>query len=453
MHPSHRCHVSLTHQVFLAALVTVVCPTLSWAGQAGAPPGTLSLSAPRPAQPTGPTLELSMDRAVELALEANLGLQSDRMTLDSASHGVAAARAAFLPQVSSSLSRLSSRSVPSDFTQGSADITSHGINVGTGLSQALPALGTRYTVAWTNSRNSQAGGNPLFNPFLSSSFSVNLTQPLWRGLTIDQNRASLTTSQRQRAIADVQLQQQIVRLEGAVRNAYLDLVSAIQELRVADENMEIRQASLANARARVEVGASAPIELISAEADVASNQEQVLVAQARIATREDALRTLMLDPTRADYWQVHLVPTDTLAPASPRIDLDAAVKNALAARLDLLVARRQLDIEDLELEVGQDARHPAVDVQLSYATFGNGGTRLSYGEGFPPPVVGRTARGFGSVLNDTFGAAYPRWSLGVNVSYPIGRSAAESTGFPLPTEGQGGALPAPPAARPRRRPP
>jgi outer membrane protein TolC len=318
-------------------------------------------------------------------------------------------------------------SVPVDFTEGGSDITSRGVTFNSNFSQLLPTFGTRFDVAWNNNRNSQAGGFPAFNPSLRSSFSLNVTQPLLRGLTIDANRASLDASQRRRAIADVQLEQQIVRLETTVRNAYLDLVSAIQGLRVAQLNMEIRQSSLANARARVAVGAAAPIDLISAEADVASNQEQVLLAQAQISTREDVLRTLILDPNRPDFWSVQIVPTDSIQPEPRQIDLDAAIANALANRLDLIVARRQQEIEDLNLRATGNSALPAVDLRVSYGTTGTGGTRFQYGQGFPPPVAGRSEKSYGSVLGDTFGAAYPNWTVGVNVSYPIGRSAAEAS--------------------------
>ncbi len=437
----------------LALTVALAVAPLARAGQAPASPARVPAPAPMPpgstaqvpASPAGaaaatpdqpappgqtadnrPTLELSMDAAVQMALDANLGLASDRLSVDGADDAVASARASFLPQFSTSLSRSSSRSVPGDFTQGSADITSQGVVFGTTFSQQLPTFGTRYDASWNNNRNSQAGGNPLFNPSLRSSFSINLTQPLWRGLRTDQSRTALDVSRRRRSIVDVQLQQQIVRLERTVRNAYLDLMSAIEGLHVAQQNMDIRQRSLDDARARVAVGAAAPIEVISAEADVASNQEQVLVAEAEISTREDALRTLILDPDRPDYWDVKIVPSDTIQATPRTIDVDAAVKAALANRLDLEVSQRELAIDDLNLKVSSDATRPGVDLRASYATVGTGGTRFTYGDGFPPPVVSRNDKGFGSVLGDTFGAAYPQWSVGLNVSYPIGRSAADA---------------------------
>ena len=379
-----------------------------------------------PAAP-GPLMELTMARAVELALEANLGLKSDRMELDNAAYGIAIARSAFLPQLNSGLSRNSRKTVPSDFTQGVRDITSQNLQFGTGLSQTLPWLGTRYSANWNSSRNTQVNSTPLFNPALGSSFGFSVTQPLLRGFRSDQARAGLEASERRRAIADIELQAQIVRLETRVQNAYLDLISATQALRVAEQNMEIRQSSLANARARVAVGAAAPIDLISAETEVASNQEQVLLAQADIQTREDALRTLILDPARPDFWRVHIVATDTIQVTQRTIDVDAAVKNALDNRLDLSVAKRNRDIQDLNLRVSRDATKPAVDVRFDYSGTGSGGTRLTYEGEFPDVIItDRVVRSFGSLLGDTFGNTYPNWTASVNVAYPLGRSAAEA---------------------------
>ena len=80
-------------------------------------------SAPKPAhQSPGPSLPLSMSQAVAMALEANLGLKVERLNLDVASHSMAIAKAAFLPQVQAERPATVPKSVPSDFTQGVLDI-------------------------------------------------------------------------------------------------------------------------------------------------------------------------------------------------------------------------------------------------------------------------------------------------------------------------------------------
>lgn len=410
------CRFSLLSIAVLSVGLTL--PEPGWAQQ---PLPRVTAASPTP---TGPTLDLTMARAVEMALEANLGLQADRLSLDVADEAIASARAAFLPQIGSTLQRRSQISPPGDFTQGSNDVTRQNLDFSAQLGQVLPAFGTRYDLSWTNNRASQLGGVPNFNPSLSSSFQIAVTQPLWRGFRTDQARTALTTSQRRRTVTDLQLQQQIVRTQAAVQFAYLDLISAREGLRVAQLNLEIRQASLADARARVAVGASAPIDLISAEAEVASNTANALVAEALIATREDTLRTLIFDKARPDFWDVRINPIDTVRSELREVDLDAAIKNALANRLDLIAARQTYDINNLSVRTAQDATRPAVDLRASYASSGIGGTQILF-EDFVP--VGENTRAYRSVLGDTFTGAYPNWSVGVTVAYPLGRSAADAS--------------------------
>lgn len=411
-----RTHAIARTGLLLTALA-VAAP--GFAGQGPAPaPGTSAAA--------GTTLELSMEDAIRMALEANLGLASQELSTESADYAVAASRASFLPSLTSSLSRTSSTSSPTDFTQGSLDISNQNLNAGLTWNHVLPWMGSTYRVSWSNQRSTQTGGFPTFSPRLGSSFSLNVTQPLLRGFMVDSARAGVTNSQRRRAIADLQLDTQMIGLEAQVRLAYLDLVSAVEALNVAEQNMAIREQALENARARVAVGAAAQIDVISAEADVASNQEAVLIAEAQIATREDALRTLIVDPDRADFWDVHLVPTDSIVLEPIDVDLQGAIASALANRLDLQIQRRQLEISDLDLRVSRNATRPGLDFTFNYSATGTGGTRFAYSSGFPPSVVSRTDRGFSAVLGDAFGGAYPTWTVGLNLSYPVGRSAAEA---------------------------
>jgi outer membrane protein TolC len=375
--------------------------------------------------PQGQALPLTMDQAVAMALESNLGLQGQRLNLDIASQSVAGARSAFLPQVTSSLGRNTSKSVPSDFTQGSTDISSIGLSVGATVSQQLRWYGGSYSLNWSGNRSSQTGGLSSFNPRLGSSLRVSFSQPLLRGLMVDSSRVSLETSEKNRTITDIQLQQRIVTMESSVRFAYLNLVGAIEGRKVSEQNMAIVEQSLRQAKARVEVGQSAQIEIIQAEAQVASTRESLIRAEAQIATAEDSLRSLILDPNRADYWTVQLVPTDTIQLTPREINADEAIKTALANRLDLAVQRRAMEITDLNLTLSRNNTLPNVDLSASYAASGTAGTQLVFGSGFPPPVIDSNTRSFGGALGDTFGGAYPSWSVGVTVGYPIGRTGAQ----------------------------
>jgi HAE1 family hydrophobic/amphiphilic exporter-1 len=254
--------------------------------------------------------------------------------------------------------------------------------------------------------------------------TLNFTQPLLQDFRIDAARAGLETSQISRSIADLQVQQDVISLEAAVKIAYLNLIGAIEGQKVAKQNMDLAQLTLTNARARVKVGQSPQIEIIQAEAEVAGNEQNVISADAAISTAEDNLRQLILDPARPDYWTIKLEPSDTIQLTEVKVDLDAAIKNALASRLDLIEARRNMDITDLNLRLSRNNTLPAVDFGLTYQASGTAGTQFEYGGGFPPSVVSRSDRSYSSALSDTFGGAYPSWTLGVNVGYPIGMTGA-----------------------------
>lgn len=378
---------------------------------------------------SGPTLQLSMEQAVGMAMETSLDLKVERLNLDIAAQSIAFARASFLPQLRTGFQTSTSKSPPSDFTQGPSDVSGRGLSGNGAVSQLLPWYGSAYSVTWNGSRGSQVGGFPSFNPSLRSSLILAFSQPLWRDFRIDSTRASLEAAERQRVVTDIQLQQRIVATDSGVRNAYLGLIAAIESRKVSQMNIELAQQSLKNAQARVAVGQSAQIDIIQSQAQVSRLAEQVIISDARIASAEDDLRSLIFDPARPDYWAVRLEPTDTMDQVANRdIDINAAIKNALANRLDAQVLRRQLEITDLNLKVSRNAILPEVDFAVNYTASGSGGTIIQYEPGsFPPIETNRTQRSFGSVLGDAFAGTYPNWVVGVSVAYPIGRTAARAS--------------------------
>jgi outer membrane protein len=396
----------------------------AWAGQTASAPAprpdqTAAVQAPA-AEPSGPTLALSTDEAVAMALETSLGLQSQRLNLNIAAQSIASARSAFLPEVSSSLSRTNRQSPSFVREDGTIAVSSSaGLSGSTTVQQTLPWLGSGVTSTWSANRNTSAGSSATFNPQLGSTFSFDFTQPLWRNLRIDAARHGLQSAQRQNVITDLQLQQQIIQTEISVRMAYSSLVAAIASRNVAQQNLELAEQSLRNARARVAVGQSPEIDIITSEVQVESSRESLITATARIESAEDALREQILDANRPDYWTVRLEPTEPIQLTPREIDVDAAIKNALASRLDYQTVQRQMELTDLDLALSRNATKPSVNFRLGYSASGTGGTEFLR-EG------GTRVVGFGSVLGDAFGGTFPAWTTGISVSYPIGHTSARA---------------------------
>ena len=380
-----------------------------------------------PSAPQGPGLSLSMQQAVEMALEANLGLKADRLAPAIAAQDSARARALFKPTLNSALQRNTKDQIPSSFIESTGSIvSSSSLGVSAGVSQALPWYGSSYQINWSGGRN-ETTATSTFNPQLSSTISATFTQPLLRNFKTDSARTSLETTARQQQIADTGLAEQIAQTERTTRLAYLQLIVAIQNRGVAQQNLDVAQASLKNTRARVEVGVTAPADIIDAEASVASNEESLIVAEGAIESAMDQLRQLIFDPARPDYWAVRIQPTDAVTLQPRDINVEGAVSKALEQRTDLVTARKNLEIANLSIYLIHNATLPAVNLQVNYTGSGLAGTQLQYANTFPPTVLSQTSRGFGGALGDSLNNSYPSWTYGVQVSYPVGQSDAKAS--------------------------
>jgi outer membrane protein TolC len=412
----------------MATCLFVSAPAVSASGQDPKPTQTQ----PSAANVTGvtSTLRIGGDEAVRLALENNLGIQTERLNPQLQTLAVSRALSAYTPELFGNTVKVSDSSPPTDFLSQGVAVTSTGrVSALGGIRQNLPWGGGRYSLGLSGLRFTSNAPRTPFSPQLGSDLDASFTQPLLRGLTIDSFRQGVLQSRKQLEIADVQLAQRITLTSRNVRNAYFNLIAAISGLEVAQQSLDLARQSLRNNQRRVEVGTLAPIDITEAEAEVARQEESVIVRQGQIQAAEDALRAMILNPAQADFWTTKIEPSEQPVLAPQPIDAEAAIKNALMNRTDLIQLRKQIEAVDLDIKFNQNQRLPAVDLTAAYGVTGVGGTQYRYGpdpgDGTPPSIVGQSQRSFTDVLRDVFANDFRSWSLTVNVSYPLGSSTAD----------------------------
>lgn len=418
----------------VVALAALFCGygTTAMAGQAQQQPAGTGLQQTIPPVPsptatqTGPIMRLTVDEAVRMGLEQNLGLQAQRLSPQIQNYATTEARAAFAPAFFSTIGGRNQTQPPSSFLAGtSSTIKNNAFSTEVGLQQTLFHGGGNYQVAWTGGRSTTTGFTN-YNPQLNSQLTAQITQPLLRNFKIDALRQQVLFNQVQQQIADVQLRQSVTSTSRAIRNAYWTLVYAVANNRVQGQSLDLAREQLRNNQTRVKVGTMAPIDIVEAEAEVARNEEAVIVSESDIQRAQDLLRSLIMSPETPSFWSATIEPTEQPVLQPRPVDVDAAVKNALANRTDLLQARKNLEQSDINVRYFNNQRLPDFNVQATYGLIGLGGTQYLFGSGFPPPILGSANYPFRSVLADVFGLTYPAWTLGVSVGYPIGTSQAEA---------------------------
>jgi outer membrane protein len=381
------------------------------------------------AQTTGAVRRLSIDDAVKLALEQNLGIRIQRIDPQVQDVGVALARSFWAPSLTSSVSKNSqTQQSTSALSGGATNILNGQVTTNVGMNQTLP-FGGSYTANWQSNRFTSTSLFQNFSPQLTSTLNLAFTQPLLRNFTIDQIRQQVQNSEKTRDLSDIQLRSVITQTVRNVKDAYWDLVYAIDNLKAQQGSLELSQQSLKDNQKRVEIGTLAPLDVVQSEAEVAANEQGVIIAGASIQTAEDNLRTLILDPAAADFWTVDFQPTDMPAFRDQTIDVDAAVRAALDKRSDLLSAKNSLEQSDVNIRYFRNQILPDVNAQVQYITTAAGGTLLSPVDLSNLNTVSRQVlgdTGFGSVLGNVFQGAYPNWTVGVQIGYPLGSSTAKA---------------------------
>jgi outer membrane protein len=378
--------------------------------------------------PAGSVRRLTMDDAVRLALEQNLGIRIQRIDPQIQDVGVMQAKSFWAPSLSSGISRTIQTQQATSALSGSLtsiDNTNFGAQVG--LNQVLP-WGGSYAATWNNQRSTTNNSFSNFPLQLQSALNLQYTQPLLRNYSIDQIRQQVLNSKKTRDLSDIQLSSVITQTSRGVRNAYWDLVYAINNLKAQQQSLALSQQFLKDNQKRVEIGTLAPIDIVQAQAEVASNESGVIVAEANIKTAQDNLRTLIMDPGQPDFWNIEFEPTDAPSYAERAIDVDGAVRNALDKRTDLRSAKNSLEQSDINIRYFRNQILPDVNAQLSYNAVAAGGQQLSNLD-FTNLTAARAVQsniGFGTVLGNVLQSLYPTWTFGVQIGYPLGASTANA---------------------------
>jgi outer membrane protein len=377
-------------------------------------------------QPMASALPLTVDEAVRLALENNPDLRADRLDPQISDTRVAGAAGAFRPSVNTGVQRSNQLQPPVGFLVPTPTRTD-AVTSNAGMSQRLPWFGTSYSLSWNTVHTESNSFLNSYNPLLQSGLAVNVSQPLVRDLSIDPARQQLATSRVNRDIAGTRLRESIVRTTANVKITYWSLAAAHANVDARQTALDLARELVRVNKARVDVGQAPPLDLVSAQAEVASGEEQLIVAETLVKLAEDRLRLLILDTSQSGAWNVKIQVVDSPPVGIAPLDVDAAVAGALQDRVDL--QRTRMDIQNAQINVkyAGSQRLPDVRLNASYQASGLGGTEVIRSGGFPGTIIGSgAATDFGRVLNQLLGRDYPTWGLGFSVSYPLGKSAEEA---------------------------
>lgn len=412
------------------APVATPAPEAAAATEAAATPARVGVEAAE-------QLPLSLNDAIALALQNNNNIEASTLDVKSAEFDLTAARGAYDPVVNAQ-SYYESTTIPtaSILSGGSGgSLTQRGVAGAASLSGNVPFQGGSYSLDFDSSSATTSNSFTSLNPQYSTSLSLTYNQPLLRGRGIDNNRRQIEVARKNLSITDAQFRAQVTDVIAQVQSSYWNLVYALRNLQVQSDAVGQARAQVESNRRQVEAGVLAQVDVVSAEAQVATYEQAVYAAQESVTAAENTLKTLMLADRRDAAWQRALNPTTPVQLEVPRVQLEVAVESAISARPELQQLQASAEVNEINTRFYRDQTKPQVDLFATVGSTGLAGTAV----GSANPITGGTSTvpanlvgGYGTSLSNLVSGSYPSVRVGVSVQLPLrNRTAAANLGRSL----------------------
>jgi outer membrane protein TolC len=299
--------------------------------------------------------------------------------------------------------------------------------------------GTAMTVGFNNTHLTTNNTTSLLTPQLGSNIQFKITQNLLQGLGTLPNTRFLRIAKNNREISDVAFRLQIITTVDQIENMYWDLVYAYENVRVQKEALAYAQKALDDAQRQAQVGTAPPIQVVSAKSTVATDQQNLIVAQNNLQLQQlltkNALSRSIEDPMLAE---ADVIPTSTMQvpQEEPVIPIQDMINDALRHRAELVESRIDLNSRDINVKAVRNAMLPTLDAFAYYGGSGVGGdvnSACAFGGNpcfnpakAPPPFRSGGPVSYAGTLEQLVNSTASDKGIGLTLTIPIRNRVAQS---------------------------
>ena len=435
-------------------------------------------------------LQLSLQDAVELALENNLDIAVQRYypwIADASILKTKAGGAGYSTpggSFASSTANLNLLSYDPQFTSGaSVDDRSIPVNnpftSGTGTSN-LSALithttqftnqysqsfetGTNFSAGWNNTRSTSSSSANLFNPAVQSTLTIGFSQSLLNGFGVSVNTRNIRIAKNNRQVADWAFALQAITTITNTITAYWELVYARENVEVGEQAVTVSEKLFNDNKKQLGVGTMAPLDVTRAESELATDRQNLIVAQTvKLQDEQILLNAISKDPLAPNLLHVEIITTDQ--PKQPELieaaSFEDSMKEAFAKRPDLQEQALNMKNATIDVDATRRALLPTATLSAQYSSVGLAGNSLIKGtpivvgsSGIPivdangvpvtipgpggtaipifeptlsTPVTGRVQQGFSTAQSQVFHSKFPEYLAQLTLNLPLRNRSAQA---------------------------
>jgi outer membrane protein len=280
----------------------------------------------------------------------------------------------------------------------------------------LLSPGTSFSLTLNGQHQSSTQQNLLFNPASVTRFALGVNQPLLNGLGRSYNERYIIVARNNTKVAEEVFRQQVITTVVAVENAYWDLAALQESVKVAEQALAVAQQLYKDNQVRLEVGTMSPLDVTSAESEVAGRTRDLTVAATNMQLQEATLKNMLVKKVSPQLDSASIVLTDPMPePKQADIpDLQKALDAASNSRPELRQSDINLTNQDISVDFTSAALKPTLSVFGFYAGSGLQGTQTN------------KESGMFNAFAQSFEATYPEYAGGFSLTVPLRNRTAQA---------------------------
>jgi HAE1 family hydrophobic/amphiphilic exporter-1 len=373
---------------------------------------------PEPAlTPAAGRLQLTLDQAIEIALERNLDLVVERFDREDAELSVFGNLAIYDLRLSGTATLSDEENATFSTIEAS---TREAQSLNLGLDRTIFTGGVA-SLDFTNSRTESTLN--LVNPSFRSDFTLSFLQPLLRNRGREVTERNLRVARLGSRISREELERQTAQTLLDVETAYWALIDAREQLLVAREALDLARQLHERNKVEVDVGTRAPLELVQSEATIALREEEIIAAETTLGNAEDELRRLLHLPPA--LWDLPIEPTTEAETTTLTIELQQALETAVRERPELEAQRLALEQARVEHHFQHNQKKPQLNFNFVYALSGAAG-RGSLRNPDDPDNPLLLDDGLTDAIEQVQGLDFPSYTAQLIFAYPLQNRAARA---------------------------
>jgi len=288
--------------------------------------------------------------------------------------------------------------------------------------------GTALQVGFNNNRITSDNPFANYSPSLNSSFKATVTQHLLI------NNRFVYQAINDRRITNSSFRQQILYTVNQVENIYWGLVSAYEDLQAKQRALDQSTQLESDTRKQLEIGTMAPLDLVQAQSNVASDKQALISSQSALQYQQlimkQAIARNLNDPALVS---APIIPTDRVSIeelSEEKQPIEDLVQTAFKQRPELEQAVLTLKNAEIGTKGAKNALLPTLDAYGFYGASALGGAQspscIDFFTGGPCEPNSFPTVGYGTVVSHLFNSTGPDKGAGFQLNIPIRNRPAQA---------------------------